>query len=63
VAFCHLHPLVEVGLSPFFDNFYLKTNFVLDIKAFIYALICSPHFSFSGPSGMVYETFARLIYR
>jgi hypothetical protein len=27
----------------------------LDRDAFIFALTCSPHFSFDGPLGMVYE--------
>jgi len=35
VAFHHLHPLVKVDLPPFVDNFHLKTDLVLDKKAFI----------------------------
>jgi hypothetical protein len=55
MAFCHLHPLVEVDLPPFVDNFHLKTDLVLDRKACIYALTHSPCFSSNDPSSMVYE--------
>jgi hypothetical protein len=34
VAFRHLHPLVEVDLPPFVNNFHPKTNLVLDRKTF-----------------------------
>ncbi len=54
-TFCHFHPLVEVDLPPFVNGFHPKTNRVLDKKAFIFALTCSPHLPFNGPSGMVYE--------
>jgi len=55
VALRHLHTLAKVDLPPFVDDFHLKTNFVLDGEAFIYALTCSPHLSSNGPLGMVYE--------
>ncbi len=51
----HLHPLPKVDLPPFVDNFHPKTNLVLDKKAFISTLTCSPYLSSSGPSSMVYE--------
>jgi hypothetical protein len=55
VTLHHLHPLAEVDLLPFVDNCHLDIDLVLDRKAFISALTHSPHFSFSGPSNMVYE--------
>jgi len=55
VALYHLHPLVKVDLPPFVDNFHPKTNFILDIEAFIYVLTHFPHLSLDGPLGMVYE--------
>ncbi len=55
VALRHLHPLAKVDLPPFVDDFHLETNLVLDRKAFIYALTCSPRLSSSGPLGVVYE--------
>jgi hypothetical protein len=51
----HLHPLPKVDLPLFVDNFHLETDLVLDRKAFIFALTCSPHLSSDGPSSMVYE--------
>jgi hypothetical protein len=54
-ALWHLHPLAEVDLFFFVDNFYLETNLVLDREAFISMLPCSPRLSFGSPSGMVYE--------
>jgi hypothetical protein len=40
VAFHHLHPLVDIDLPPFVDDFHLEMDFVLDIEAFIFALMC-----------------------
>jgi hypothetical protein len=54
-TFHHLHPLAEVDLPRFVDDFHLKTNLVLDREAFIFALTHSPCLSFNGPLGMVYE--------
>jgi len=54
-TFCHLHPLVEVDLPPFVNNFHLETNLVLDKKIFIFTLTCFPHLSSNDPSSMVYE--------
>jgi hypothetical protein len=55
VALYHLHPMAEVDLFPFVDDFHPKMNIVLDIETFIYVLTCFPRFSSSGPLGMVYE--------
>jgi len=55
VALHRLHPLVKVDLPPFVNNFHPKTNFILDIEAFIYALTHFPHLSLDGASDMVYE--------
>jgi hypothetical protein len=55
VAFCHLHPLVEVDFHPFVDDFDLEMDLVLDRKAFIFALMYSPPLSSRGLSSMVYE--------
>jgi hypothetical protein len=55
VAFHHLHPLVDIDLPPFGDDFHLEMNLVLDTEAFIFALMCSPCFSSNGPLNMVYE--------
>jgi hypothetical protein len=52
---CHLHPLDEVDLAPFVNDFHLEMDFVLDRKAFIFTLTCSPRRSFDVPSNMVYE--------
>jgi hypothetical protein len=51
----HFHPLVEVDLPPFVDDFNPKTNLVLDRKAFIYALMYPPRLSSNSLSNMVYE--------
>jgi hypothetical protein len=50
-----LHPLVEVDLPPFINYFHLETKVILNREAFISILAHSPHLSFNGPSGMVYE--------
>jgi hypothetical protein len=42
VALCHLHPLVEVDLPLFVNNFHPKMDLVLDLKTFIYALTHFP---------------------
>jgi hypothetical protein len=56
IGVVHLfHPLVEVYLFPFVDDFHPKTKITLDWEAFIFVLIHSSHFSSSGPLGMVYE--------
>jgi hypothetical protein len=54
-TFHHFHPLDEVDLPRFVDDFHLKMNLVLDREALIFALTHSPHLSFNGPLGMVYE--------
>jgi len=52
---CLLHPLVEVDLPPFVDDFYLETEVILDHDAFVFALVHSSRLSSSGLSDMVYE--------
>jgi hypothetical protein len=52
---CHLHPLAEVDLPLFANDFHLEINFVLDRDAFISTLKCSPHRSSGEPLGMVCE--------
>jgi hypothetical protein len=54
-AFHHLHPLSEVDLPPFINDFHLKTNLVLDKETFIFTLTHFPHLLSGGPLGMVYE--------
>jgi len=54
-ALCHLHQLVEVDHPPFIDDFHLETTFVLEGKAFIFALTHFPSLSSNGLSSMVYE--------
>ncbi len=54
-TFCHIHPLVEVDLPPFVNNFHPKTNFVLDKEAFTFALTCFACLSSGDLSSMVYE--------
>ncbi len=54
MTLCHLHPLVEVDLPPFVEDFHPEMDLVLDRETFIYALTCSPHLSFGNPSSMVY---------
>jgi hypothetical protein len=53
--FHFLHPFVEVDFTSFVDDFHLKINVILDQKAFISTLVCSPLLSFDHPLGMVYE--------
>jgi len=55
VVLHHLHPLVEVDLPCFVNNFHPKMDLALDKKAFIFALTHSPCLSSNGFSGMVYE--------
>jgi hypothetical protein len=50
VVFHHLHPLVEVDLHSFVDDFHPKMDLVLDKKAFIFVLMHSPHPSSDGSS-------------
>jgi len=51
----HFHPLVEVDLPPFVDDFNPKMDLVLDIEAFVFALMHSPRLSSDNPLNMVYE--------
>jgi hypothetical protein len=51
----HLHPLVEVDLPPFVDDFHLMMKFTLVQEAFVSILARSPRLSFGDPSSMVYE--------
>jgi len=51
----HFHPLVEVDLPPFVDDFNPKMDLVLDRKAFIYVVMYSPCLSSNSLSNMVYE--------
>jgi hypothetical protein len=55
LALCHLHPLVEVNLPPFVNDFHSKMDLVLNKKAFIFIVACFPCLSFDGFSNMVYE--------
>jgi hypothetical protein len=52
---CFFHPLVEVDLPPFVDDFHHETKVILDWEAFMSTLVHSPHLSSNGPSCMVYE--------
>jgi hypothetical protein len=54
-VFCLIHLLAEVDFPPFIDDFHLETKVTSNQKTFISILACSPHFSFGGPSSMVYE--------
>jgi hypothetical protein len=49
-----LHPLVEVHLPPFVDDFHPETKVILNRKAFIFSLAHSPRLFSNGPSSMVY---------
>jgi hypothetical protein len=53
--FCLFHPLIEVDLPLFIDDFDPNTEVVLNQKTFISTLAHSPHFFSYGPSSMVYE--------
>jgi hypothetical protein len=55
LAFCHFHPLAEVDLAFFVNDFHLEMDHVLDKEAFIYVLPRFPCLSFDGPLRMVYE--------
>jgi hypothetical protein len=46
---------VEVNFLPFVDYFHLEIEGILDQETFIFALVCSPHFSSNDLLGMVYE--------
>jgi len=50
-----LHPLVEVDIALFIDDFHYDMEVILNQKALIFPLVCSPHFSFGGLLSMVYE--------
>jgi hypothetical protein len=52
---CFVHPLIEVDLPLFIDDFHLKIEITLNQKAFNSALVHSPHFSSNGPLSVVYE--------
>jgi hypothetical protein len=54
-TFRHLHPLAEVDLPPFVDDFYLETNLVSDREAFISTFTRAPIFSSNDLLSMVYE--------
>jgi len=45
----HFHPLVEVDLSPFVDDFNLEMDLVLGREAFISPLMHSPRLSCNNP--------------
>jgi len=49
------HPPTKVYFPPFVDDFHLKIEATLDQEAFVSALAYSPHLSFGGLLGMVYE--------
>jgi hypothetical protein len=51
----HLHPLVEVDLPLFVDDFHPEMDLVLDREAFIFALTHLPCLSFDDLSSTVYE--------
>jgi hypothetical protein len=55
MALHHLHPLVNVELPLFVDDFHLETNLTLDRKTFIYTLTHSPCLSSNNPLILVYE--------
>jgi hypothetical protein len=54
-VFRPFHPPTKVHLPPFVDDFHLKIEAILDQEAFVFALAYSPHLSFGGLLGMVYE--------
>jgi len=54
----YLSPFSSIGWNwppPFVDDFNLEMDLVLDKKAFIYALMHSPHLSSDSLLNMVYE--------
>ncbi len=54
-VFCFFHPLVEVDLPPFVDDFHHEIKVTLDWEAFISTLVHSPRLFYNGLSCMVYE--------
>jgi hypothetical protein len=48
------HPLIEVDISPFVNDFHPKIEVILNQEAFVSTLALSPHLFSSGPSSMVY---------
>jgi hypothetical protein len=52
---CFLHPLIEVDLAPFVNDFHHEIEVILNWEAFISVLVHSPHLSSNGTSCMVYE--------
>jgi hypothetical protein len=49
------HPPTKVDLPPFVDDSHPEMNVILNREAFVSTLACSPHLSFDGLLGMVYE--------
>jgi hypothetical protein len=49
------HPLAEVDLRHFVDDFHFDTKVTLNEETFVFTLACSPCLSFGGPLSMVYE--------
>jgi hypothetical protein len=49
------HPFIKIHFPPFVDDFHLKIEATLDQEAFVSTLVYSPHLSFGGLLGMVYE--------
>jgi hypothetical protein len=43
------HPLAEVDLPPFVDDFHLETEITLDYETFVSVLVRSLHLSSNGP--------------
>jgi hypothetical protein len=59
--FCLLHPLAEVDLPFFVDDFHFETKVILDREAFVFTLVHSPHLFYNGPSDMVYELYETIL--
>jgi len=55
LALRHLHPLAEVNLPPFVNDFHPKMDLVLDKKAFIFIVACFLCISSDNLLNMVYE--------
>jgi hypothetical protein len=50
MAILHLfHPLAEVDLPSFVDDFHLKIEITLKYETFVSTLVCSLHLSSNGP--------------
>ncbi len=50
-----LHPFAKVNLFLFLEDFHFWTNVIFNWEAFVSTLVCSSHFSFIDPLGIVYE--------